>query len=153
MIEPVDCFVLQEKWETNLKILKVNTRDPRLKISCYLLVFYCCIFLFFVCLFIFSKGIPFVQLYFVARAFAEKYGCLRLRRSCYSGRRLTHFFLALTVLNDAFTILTVIADSFVIRRYSDDKVVSFIKIKKYIWQLPTPLCHALFRWILNNCLW
>lgn len=42
------------------------------------------------------------------------------------------FFLALTLLNDAFTILTVIADSFVIRRYSDDKVVSFIEIKKYI---------------------
>lgn len=141
-------------WETNLKILKVSTKDPRLKISCHLLVFYCCIFLFFfLFVYFFQVGNSFVQLYFVARAFAEKYGCLRLRRSCYSGRRLTLFFLALTLLNDAFTILTVIADSFVIRRYSDDKVVSFIEIKKYIWQLPMPLCHALFRWILNNCLW
>ena len=47
-------------------------------------------------------------------------------------KEINSFFLALTLLNDAFTILTVIADSFVIRRYSDDKVVSFIEIKKYI---------------------
>lgn len=141
-------------WETNLKILKVSTKDPRLKISCHLLVFYCCIFLFFfsVCLFFPSREFL-CTVILCRKSVCGKIRLLKVKAILLQRKEINSFFLALTPLNDAFTILTVIADSFVIRRYSDDKVVSFIEIKKYIWQLPMPLCHALFRWILNNCLW
>lgn len=89
-------------------------------------------FFFFLFVYFFQVGNSFCTVILCRKSVCGKIRLFKVKAILLQRKEINSFFLALTILNDAFTILTVIADSFVIRRYSDDKVVSFIEIKKYI---------------------